>query len=79
MQSVWGPRPRGDGWWSAKVIAARAPLLQISVHANISVPDQKAIGNTGKVVENLARLVAKNAFTLRTLASCVNNPWLIAK
>ena len=28
--------------------------------------------DTGQVVVNLARLVAKNALTLRTLASCVN-------
>ena len=36
-------------------------------------------GNTGQVVVNLARLVEKKAFTLRTLASSVNSVWLMAK
>ena len=25
---LWEPRPRGDSWWSATVIATRASLLQ---------------------------------------------------
>ncbi len=25
---LWEPRPRGDGWWCATVIATRASLLQ---------------------------------------------------
>jgi len=41
--------------------------------------NRKAYGSTGQAVVNLARLVAKNAFTLRTLASWVNRVWLIAK
>ena len=28
---LWEPRPRGDGWWSARLVATRASLLQNSV------------------------------------------------
>jgi hypothetical protein len=29
LLALWEPRPRGDGWWSARLIATRASLLQI--------------------------------------------------
>ena len=35
--------------------------------------------NTGQVVVNLARRVAKKALMLRTLASCVNRAWLMLR
>ncbi len=69
-------------WVSAEKDLLETPepsgLRTVSDHQALDALNYRVIGK-GQAVVNLARLVAKNAFTLRTLASWVNRVWLIAK
>ncbi|PUE18356.1 hypothetical protein B9Z48_09245 [Limnohabitans sp. WS1] len=39
LQFLWEPRPRGDGWWSARLHRGEGANPTKTVHANIIGPD----------------------------------------
>ena len=67
---------------STFLVLALSKMHSLDLFKDFLTPEllsRNAYGRSGQVLVNLARLVAKNAFTLRTLASWVSRLCVMAR